>query len=62
MLKHKIYHGVPIVVQWTQIRLVSTMMWVQPLALLSGSGIRHCYELWCRSQTGLRSRVAVAVV
>ena len=24
--------------------------------------IQHCRELWCRSQTGLRSRVAVAVV
>ena len=35
--------------------------WVQPLALLSGLKIQHCHELWCRSQTRLRSRVAVAV-
>ena len=29
---------------------------------LSGLGIPHCCELWCRSQTRLRSCVAVAVV
>ena len=29
---------------------------------LSGSGIRHSCELWCRSQTQLGSHVAVAVV
>ena len=32
------------------------------LALFSGSGIWHCREVWCRSQTWLRSRIAVAVV
>ena len=31
------------------------------LALLSGLGIWHCCELWCRSQMELRSHVAVAV-
>ena len=31
------------------------------LALLSGLRIRHCPELWCRSQTWLRSGVAMAV-
>ena len=29
--------------------------------LLSGLSIQRCRELWCRSQTWLRSRVAVAV-
>ena len=42
--------GVPIVAQW------------KSLASLSGLGIRHCHELWCRPQTWLRSWVAVAVV
>ena len=32
------------------------------LAPLSGLGIRRCCELWCRLQTRLGSRVAVAVV
>ena len=31
------------------------------LALLSGLGIRHCRELWCRSQTRLGSHGAVAL-
>ena len=31
------------------------------LASLSGLSIQHCPELWCRSQTGLGSQVAVAV-
>ena len=35
-------------------------MQVRFLALLSGSGIWHCCELWYRSQTRLRSYVAVA--
>uniref|UniRef100_A0A480GIX5 Glutamine-dependent NAD(+) synthetase isoform X1 n=1 Tax=Sus scrofa TaxID=9823 RepID=A0A480GIX5_PIG len=37
-------------------------MQVRSLAWLRGSGIRHCSELRCRSQTWLGSRVAVAVV
>ena len=32
------------------------------LASLSGLGIWHCLELWCRSQMQLGSHVAVAVV
>ena len=32
------------------------------LASLSGLRIRHCRELWCRSQTWLGSPVAVALV
>ena len=43
--------GVPIVVQWKRIWLVSMRMQVWSLALLSGLGIWHCSELWCRSQT-----------
>ena len=53
---------VPIVAQQKWIRLVSMRMWVQFLALLSGSGIRHCRELWGRSQTWLKSCLAAAVV
>ena len=36
-------------------------IWVWSLALLSGLRIQHYYELQCRSQTGLRSGIAVAV-
>ena len=35
---------------------------VRSLALLPGLRIRHCHELWCRSQTQLGSCIAVAVV
>ena len=34
---------------------------VRTLALLSGLRIQHCRELWCTSQTRLRSSVAMAV-
>ena len=37
-------------------------MQIQSLAMLSGLRIRHCRELWHRSQTWLGSGVAVAVV
>jgi len=33
---------------------------VQSLASLSGLTIWHCRELWCRSQMGLGSHIAVA--
>ena len=36
-------------------------MQVRLLASLSGFRIWHCHELWCRSQTLLRSCIAVAV-
>ena len=49
-------------VQQKRIRLVSMRILVQSLASLSKSGIQHCPELWCRSQTHLRSCIAVAVV
>ena len=37
------------------------MLWVQSLASVSGLRIRHCHELWCKSQTQLRSDVGVAL-
>ena len=36
--------------------------WIRSLALFSGLNIQRCCELWCRSQMGLRSCFAVAVV
>ena len=54
-------YGGPIVAQWKRIRLVSMRLQVRFLASLSGSGIGPCHELWCRSQTWLRSSVAMAV-
>ena len=60
--KTKVHEGVPTVAQQKRIQPVSTGMWVQSLASLSGSGILHCRELWCRLQTQLGSCVAVAVV
>ena len=36
-------------------------MWLRSLASLSGSGIRLCCELWCKSHTWLGSFIAVAV-
>ena len=38
-----------------------TRMWVRSLALLSGVRIWHCHELWCRLQSRLGSRIAVAL-
>ena len=49
--------GVPIVAQWKQTQLVSMMMEVQSLALLSVLRIHRFCELWCRSQTSLRSHI-----
>ena len=37
-------------------------MRVRSLALISGLRVWHCCELWCRSQTPLRSGIAVALV
>ena len=47
--------------QRKQIWLVSRRMGFQFLALLSGLRIQCCPELWCRLQTWLRSRIAVAL-
>ena len=54
--------GVPVVAQWQQIQLGSMRIQVPSRALLSGLGIQHHLELWCRSQMQLRSHVAVAAV
>ena len=48
-----------IVTQKKQTWLGSTRTQVQSLASLSGLRIRHCRELWCRSQTRLGSSIAV---
>ena len=48
-------------VQGQQIRLVSIRMWFGSLASLSRLRIRHCHELWGRSQLWLRSHVAASV-
>ena len=47
--------GVPIVVQWKWIWLVSMRMEAQSLTSLSGLWIQRCPELWCRSQMQLGS-------
>ena len=52
---------VPIVAQQLQTRLVSMRVQVPSLASLSGLRIQPCRELWCRSQTWLRSGMAAAV-
>ena len=44
--------------QWKQIRLGIMRLQVQSLASISGLRIRRCHELWCGSQTRLRSGVA----
>ena len=54
---HIYVYGVPVVVQ----RANNPTNIHQSLASLSGSGIWCCRELQCRSQTRLRSGVAVAV-
>ena len=37
-------------------------MWIPSLALLTGLGIQHCHEPWCRLLMQLGSHVAVGVV
>ena len=46
--------------QWFTNQLVCMRMQVRSLALLSGLRIQHCCELWCRSETWLRSVIAIA--
>ena len=43
-----------------QIRLETMRFRVQFLALLSGLRVQRCHELWCRSQVGLGSGIAVS--
>ena len=56
-----IFSGVPIVAQWLTNLNRNDELWVGSLALLSGLRIWHCRELWCRLQTLLGSRVAMAL-
>ena len=53
--------GVPLMAQWKQIQLRTMRFWVRSLTSLSWLRIRHCLELWCRSQMQLGSGVAMAV-
>ena len=59
--KKKKSAGVPVVAQRKRIRLVTKRSRVRSLASLRGLRIQRCRELWCRSQTWLRFRAAVAV-
>ena len=51
--------GIPVMVQQKQIQLGTVRLQVPSLASLSGLRIRRHRELWCRSQTRLKSGVAV---
>ena len=55
-------NGAPVVAQRERIQLGTMSLQVRSLASISELRIRHCRELWCRSQTQLGSGVAVAVV
>ena len=46
--------------QGRNIQLGTTRLRVPSLVSLSGLRIQRCHELWCRSQTRLRSGIAVA--
>ena len=48
--------------QKKRVQLGTMRLCVQSLASLSELRIRRCHELWYRSQTQLRSGVAVVVV
>ena len=54
--------GVRVMAQQKEIQLGAMRLQVRSPALLSGLRIRHCHELWYRSQMQLGSDVAVAVV
>ena len=53
---------VPVLAQRKRIQLGTMRLLVRSWASLSGLRIRHCHELWCGSQTQLRSGIAVAVL
>ena len=54
--------GVPVVAQWLTNPTRNHEVAVRSLPLLIGLTIRRCRELWCRLQTRLGSRVAVALL
>ena len=54
--------GVPVVAQQVMnLTSIHEDTGLIPGFMLSGLRIQHCHELWCRSQTWLRSCIAVAV-
>ena len=53
--------GVPVVVQWLTNPTGNHEVVGSIPGLVSGLTIRCCCELWCKSQTRLRSRIAVAL-
>ena len=53
--------GFPVMVQRKRIRLGTMRLPTWSLVLLIGLSIWHCCVLWCRSQTQLRSYIALAV-
>ena len=61
MTKQNAPGEVPAMAQWKQTLLISERMQVQSLASLSGLAIRCYGELWCRSQTRLGFRIAMAM-
>ena len=61
LVDNKTFLRVPVLAQRKQIRLGIKRLRVQSLTLLSRLKIQHCHELWCRSQTQLRSGVTMAV-
>ena len=60
-LFNKLRPRVPVVAQGKWTWLVTMRLWVRSLASLSGLRTQCCHELWCSSQTQLRSGMAVAV-
>ena len=61
LANNNISGGVPFMVQQKRTQLGTMRLRVRSLASLRGLRIRCCHELWCRSQTPLGSRVAVAL-
>ena len=58
----RINDRVSIVAQWVKSDTVSTQIWIQMLASLSGLMIQHCHKLQHSSQMWLGSGVFLAVV
>ena len=59
--KKKVHPIVPNEAQRKRIRLGTMRLRVWPLASLRGLRIQRCRELWCRWQTWLGARLAVAL-
>ena len=61
MITKKGQYGVPVVAQWLTNPTRNHEVAGSVPALACGLTIRRCHELWCRLQTRLGSRVAVAL-